>query len=58
MMGNNTFTLKVPRFWTAQVKTASLPIGNVTFAMGSENSGSGCSPPGIFESERKQIISY
>lgn len=31
MMGNNTFTLKVPRFATEHVKIASLPTGNVTW---------------------------
>lgn len=58
MMVNNTVTLKSPRFNIEQVKTASLPIGNVTFCIGSSNSGFGFSPSGIFESERKQIMSY
>lgn len=55
MMGNNTFTLYLPRLFTEQVKTASLPTGKVTFAIGSSNSGSG-SPSGVFESERKQKL--
>lgn len=55
MMGNNAFTLKPPRFATVQVKTASLPTGNVTLVIGPANSGN--STAGEFESERKQIIS-